>query len=117
MWFSNWSSPQLTVVSAATRQVLSTLDAGTEPHHFAFAAGQVIASDNASDAVVRIDPPARRILERIPTGPAPHHVAVAGDTVLVAVNGADQLATVDESGVVTPLGIGAGPHDVVAVRG
>lgn len=115
-WFSNWSSPLLTVASLPRRKPLGELDAGGERHHFAFGAGSLWASDNAGGELLRIDPDANSVRERIPVGPGPHHVAVAGRQVLVAVHGTGELAVVSAEGQLErTLDVGAGPHGVAVL--
>jgi hypothetical protein len=92
------------------------LVAGAEPHHFAFTAGRVWASDNGGSAVVRIDERAREVLGRTPVGPAPHHVTAVGSGVLVAVNGRGTVTALSPRGRVRDVvPVGAGPHGLAAV--
>ncbi|HEU0248542.1 MAG TPA: hypothetical protein VFR38_15805, partial [Gaiellaceae bacterium] len=117
IWFSNWSSGELTVVSLRTRRPVAHLRAGAEPHHFAFGLDRLWISDNAAGSLVRVDPAARRIVGRTDVGPAPHHVAVAGDLVLVAIHGSGRVAVVSRRGrLLGSLAVGSGPHGIAAIR-
>jgi DNA-binding beta-propeller fold protein YncE len=117
IWFSNWASALLTVASAVRRATLDQLAAGTEPHHFAFGAGSLWATDNGGGELLRIDQDSRRIRSATAVGPAPHHVAVAGRRVLVAVHGSGQLAIVSRRGrLLRRLELGPGPHGIAVLK-
>ena len=116
IWFSNWSSGQLTVVSLRSRRPVARLRAGTEPHHFAFGLGRLWISDNAAGSLVSVDHAARRIVRRTEVGPAPHHATLAGDLVLVAIHGSGRVAVVSRRGrIVDSVATGPGPHGIAAV--
>jgi DNA-binding beta-propeller fold protein YncE len=116
VWFSNWSSGRLTAASTASRRPIARITAGTEPHHFVFGLERLWVTDNAGDALVRIDPRSGRILARTAIGSMPHHPAVAGRVVLVAVHGTDRVAIVNQAGrLLRTLDVGGGPHGIAAV--
>jgi DNA-binding beta-propeller fold protein YncE len=116
MWFSNWDSGLLTVASTVAGRTVARVDAGTEPHHFAFTRRRAWASDNADGALVRIGLRTRRVLGRTPVGGQPHHVAPVGEGVLVAVHGSGRVVAVSARGRLTrSLAVGAGPHGIAVV--
>ena len=118
VWFSNFASGELTVVSTGSRRPTARLHAGAEPHHFVFGLGRLWVSDNEGSTLVRIDPATGRVLGRTAVGPAPHHVAIAGDRVLVAVHGSGRIAIGTRRGrLLGSLTVGAGPHGIAAVPG
>ena len=117
IWFSNWSSGELTVVSLRSRRAAAHLRAGTGPHHFAFGLYGLWISVNAAGSVVTVDPAARRIVRSTEVGLAPHHIAVAGVLVLVAIHGRGRVAVVSRKGrLVDSIAVGDGPHGIAAVR-
>ena len=112
VWFSNWSSGDLTVVSLRSRRVVARFRAGDEPHHFAFGVGRLWISDNGAGSLVRANPTARRVVGGTAVGPSPHHVAVADTQILVAVHGSGRVAVVSRRGrVVESLAVGLGPRN------
>ena len=116
VWLSNWSSGELTVASVRTGRAVARVGAGTEPHHFAFAARRAWASDNATGSVVRIGRRTRRVLGRTSVGAAPHHVAAVGDGVLVAVHDTGAVVALSRKGrTLRSVRVGAGPHGIAAV--
>jgi DNA-binding beta-propeller fold protein YncE len=116
VWFSNFSSGELTVVSTRSRRPRARILAGDEPHHFVFGLGRLWVSDNVGGTLVRIDPRAGRVLARTVVGPAPHHATIAGERVLVAVHGSGRIAVVSRRGRrLGSISVGAGPHGIAAV--
>jgi DNA-binding beta-propeller fold protein YncE len=116
LWFSNWSSGELTIVSVRSRRPVGHVRAGAEPHHFVFGAGRLWVSDNGGGMLVSVAPRSRNVLRRTEVGPSPHHAAVAGNQVLVAVHGTGRVAIVSRRGrVVGSIAVGAGPHGIAAV--
>ncbi len=95
----NPDSHTLSIVAAATQEVLAELPVGWEPQAVAVDAGGALAvvANRRSDDIAVVDLAVRRVLMRVPVGREPVGVVMnrAGTRAYVAVSGADEVVAVD----------------------
>ncbi len=116
VWVANEDGDSISVIDAATNQVITTLTGIPGPHNLQTAADgkSVWAISGHSALAVAIDPTTYTVRGVVPTGRDPAHVILApdGKTVYVTNSGDDTVTAIDTAAmtVTATIPVGKFPH-------
>ncbi len=121
VWVADEGGDSLTVLDAATDEVVTTVTGVDSPHNVQVARdGATVYTVSADDRVIAIDPATYTVRAAAPTGAAPAHVIEAPNGKVYVTDAGDGTVSVFETSGLRPAGrieLGGMPHGLRPASG